>query len=97
MSGYPNTEGVAEIFVLITQSVALEEEISIWRKTIHEAEVRLKVAEGEYLVTTRSIIFKMETMDVVSHGNFGWERRFVKFISEFYRQGQKLSQCTLLL
>lgn len=97
MSGHPNTEGVAEIFVLITQAVALEEEISILRKTIHEAEYRLKVAEGEYLMTTRSIISKMETMDVVSHGNFGWERRFVRFISELYKQGQKLPQCTLLL
>lgn len=90
MSGYPSIEGVAEISALVAQSVVLGDEISMLQKTINEAEAGLKIAVEEFTIVNGSIIAKMERMDVTSSGNFGWQRRFTCFLTEFYIQIRKL-------
>jgi len=86
--GLPNHEGVATVLALLDKEAQLLAEIERLREAVEplrQMEARLKAAGEELLQQTREIGRLLDTMDVSSFGNFGFDGRMGWFLREMRR------------
>jgi hypothetical protein len=92
MSRLPYPKGVTEIVNSIERMATIQARLEVIRVELalmNNLTKEYNHLEDEKAELSKSVVTKMEKMDVESPGNFGWERRFGWFLGEFYRQVSK--------
>jgi hypothetical protein len=86
VSGQPHPEGVTEIIAILRNADVLESEQNDLRPKIEAMSARLKEVTEQLVSERRRLRPLLESMDLSSLGNFGWESRFGWFLAEMRRQ-----------
>lgn len=87
MSGKPYPEGVKEVACALQRLRMLEAEIARQETAIREASDRLTEAQRDRTKTKTELWKKLESMDLTSSGNFGFEERMTYFLRELVGAG----------
>ncbi|MBL8815241.1 MAG: hypothetical protein JNL58_04365 [Planctomyces sp.] len=82
MSGRPNIEQINELRNELRAISQLRKDISMYRDRIKSDTAALQESEDVYRKCVATVSRLMDEMDVRSCHNFGWEGRFMTFISE---------------
>lgn len=82
MSGKPHPEGVTLAISIASEMNTLAPEIHRLREEV----TKLAGLEDRYARLNAQLQKHLETMDLDTRGNFGWQARFGWFIGELVRQ-----------
>lgn len=85
MSGKPNQEGVQTVMGLLDRIAALDAEIADLKPKYD----RLRSAEVERSNAQIALAKSLQSMDLESRGNHGWEARLSWFLSEMRKQAHQ--------
>lgn len=86
MSNTPSEEGIKKLRAVIDRLSIIDEDAKLLRKQLAEREVSLKALEEETSQLARKVPELLQSMDLASSGNSGWEVRLVWALRELARQ-----------
>lgn len=86
MSGKPSEAGIRELRETLDRLAVLNEEAESLQAEITKRQTRLAVLQEEHVALAGRVPKMLQTMDIASDGNAGWERRLVWALRELANQ-----------
>lgn len=91
MSGKPHVDGIQSLRLTLDRLAVIDAAASVLRAEIQDRQSQLTALQSEHAELAGRIPDMLQSMDIASNGNFGWQARLVWALRELASQYREIA------